>query len=97
MARRRWRPNQAIPQIGVIEGGRLNGWRYAFCRFEINARGSADVVAFCTPPAWPFGREIVCTYALARRFKAVPGDRAKRLLVEPLIEAALRAAGRNPQ
>lgn len=92
MARRRWRANQAIPAVGVIAGGRLDGWRYVFCRFALNARGHVDVVAFCTPPHWPFGREIVCTNSLARRFQAVPGERAKRLAVEPLIEAALRAA-----
>lgn len=92
MARRHWLKNQAIAQTGVIVGGRLNGWRYGFRRFAINARGQADVVAFCTPPNWPFGREIVCTFSLARRFKAVPGERAKRLAVEPLITAALSVA-----
>jgi hypothetical protein len=91
MARRRWRPNQAIPQTGLIAGGRLAGWRYGFRRFQRNARGQVDVVAFCTPPHWPFGREIVCIWSLAHRFTAVPGERAKRLSVNPLIEAALQA------
>jgi hypothetical protein len=92
MARRRWRANQAIPAVGVIDGGRMDGWRYAFLRFEQNARGHFDVVAFCTPPAWPFGREIVCTWERARRFKAVPGERAKRMAIEPLMLAAERLA-----
>lgn len=93
MARRRWAANQAIPQTGVIAGGRLDGWRYGFRRFTLNARGHFDVVAFCTPPNWPFGREIVCTWSLARRFRAVPGERAKRLAVEPLLHQAQSAAG----
>lgn len=93
MARRHWEKNGAIPQTGVIVGGRLDGWRYGFRRFQINARGFADVVAYCTPPNWPFGREIVCTFALARRFKAVPGERAKRLETKPLIDAAQSGQG----
>lgn len=96
MARRHWLKNQAIPQTGVIVGGRLNGWRYGFRRFAINARGQADVVAFCTPPDWPFGREIVCTFSLARRFKAVPGERAKRLEVAPLLAEAMQQAQGAP-
>ncbi|MBA3597498.1 MAG: hypothetical protein H0W40_08975 [Methylibium sp.] len=43
----------------------------------------------------PFGREIVCTWSLAHRFQAVPGERAKRLEVEPLIEAAMRGEERT--
>lgn len=89
MQRRRAR-NESIPQHGVIVGGRLNGWAYGFRRFEIDAHGTAIVVAFCTPPHWPFGREIACTWDRAHRFAAVSGERAKRLAVEPLITAALR-------
>lgn len=96
MARRRWSEGQSIPTFGEIKGGRLDSWRYGLRRMVIDQRGHAEVLAYCTPPHWPFGREIVCTWSLAHRFVAVPGERAPRLAVQPMINAAMRVAGGSP-
>lgn len=91
-----------MPLHGVIEGGRLHGWRYAFLSFQLRDKpvdklGSTHeliVLARCSAPNWPFPCEIPLRgqdhYGVLR---AVPGERAKRALAAPLIHNAYRAAG----
>lgn len=81
-----------MPEFGVIKGGRLDGWRYRFLRFEIRDH-ELLVLARCSAPDWPFPCEIPLTPTHFTQLRAVPGDRAKRLAAEPLIQQAYEAAG----
>lgn len=103
MATRKEKPVH-MPLHGVIEGGRLHGWRYTFLCFRLDAVALGDpsdtvsyrlnVLARCSAPNWPFPCEIALRgqdhYSVLR---AVPGERAKRALAAPLIHNAYRAAG----
>lgn len=84
-----------VPAAGRIKGGRLDGWRFHFLCFRV--RGMAlEVVARCTPPAWPFPRDIGMDHTHFGTLRPVVGDRAKRLPAEPLITTAYRAEGIEP-
>lgn len=81
-----------IPQCGVVKGGRLDGWRFHFCCFRFDGR-ALKVVARCTPPAWPFFREIGMDHRHFDKLRPVTGDRAKRLPIDSLIETTCRVSG----
>jgi hypothetical protein len=81
-----------IPAFGVIKGGRLNGWRFHFLHFRATPE-ALQVVARCTPPAWPFPCDIRLTHEHFMQLRAVPGERARRMAVEPLIRHAYALAG----
>lgn len=89
-----------LPALGVIRGGRLAGWRYRFLRFQVarivmggHPMPELQVYAMCTPPNWPFPCDIPLKPEYYLGFRAVPGDRAKRIQAEPLIAEAFLAAG----
>lgn len=85
----------SIPAAGLIKGGRLDGWRFHFICFRV--RGHAlQIVARCTPPAWPFFREMGLDHTHFGTLRAVVGERAKKLPAEPLITTAYRAEGLEP-
>jgi hypothetical protein len=78
-----------LPVHGVITAGPLKGWRYAFLQFIcIDYQLFMDMR--CAEPCWPFpttvrflfGRDLI-------EVEAVPGERAKRLDANALIERCL--------
>lgn len=81
-----------VPSAGVIRGGRLDGWRFHFLHFRASQAG-LQVVARCTPPAWPFPHDIPLRAEHFMKLRAVPGDRAKRIPADPLIRHAYQLAG----
>jgi hypothetical protein len=76
-----------MPQRGRIKGGMCNGYTYLFQRFEV-IDGALRVRAKISAPNWPFPCDAVLNAAHFGQFRAVPGERAKRLQAEPLIEQA---------
>lgn len=84
-----------VPEFGVIKGGRLDRWRFRFVHFAVNDR-ALEIVARCTPPAWPFFREFPLDHTHFGTLRAVVGERAKRLPVTPLLTTAYRVAGIVP-
>ncbi len=93
MRERRARP-LIVPQCGVIKGGRLNGWRFHFLQFRVDA-GALKVVAKCTPPNWPFPCDIALDSTHFTSLRPVVGDRAKRLEATALILTAYSHAKRE--
>ena len=86
-----------MPAFGKIAGGKLDGWRYAFVRFEVYDGWMLRVVADCTPPNWPFPRRMELKAADDYdEMHAVPGERAKRLRATPLLAAAFERHGLPP-
>ncbi|WP_046111786.1 hypothetical protein [Aquincola tertiaricarbonis] len=83
---------EPLPAFGVIRGGRLDGWRFHFIRFEAYA-DELLILAKCSAPKWPFPCDIALDHTLFRKLRAVPGERAKRLPTADLIQAAYRGAG----
>jgi hypothetical protein len=81
-----------FPSQGEIKGGSLAGWRFHFLYFRASPRG-LEVMARCTPPAWPFPWDIPLSHEHFGQLRAVPGERAKRLDAEPLIRHAYALAG----
>lgn len=81
-----------MPSFGLIEGGRLHGWRYHFLWF-IATPAELLVHARCSPPAWPFPCDIKLNSTHYRQLQAVPGERAKRFRATPLIVHAYQLAG----
>lgn len=82
---------EPLPAFGVILGGRLDGWRFHFIRFEAYA-DELVLLAKCSAPNWPFPCDIPLEPTLFRKLRAVPGERAQRLATADLIEAAYRGA-----
>lgn len=82
-----------MPSLGNFTGGRLDGWRYLFRRFELDDEGMV-MVAVCTPPNWPFPRELAVDGSLFRRLEAVAG--AHRVDVGHFMSVAFGDAGRQP-
>lgn len=76
-----------IPQRGRIKGGQCNGWQYLFLGFAV-VDGALRVRARISAPNWPFPHDGLLTAAHFRQFRAVPGERAKRLPAEQLIAQA---------
>jgi hypothetical protein len=81
-----------MPAFGVIKGGRLDGWRFHFLHFAATP-AELQVFARCSPPAWPFPCDIPLRPEHFGQLRAVAGERAKRLAVDPLIKQAYEAAG----
>ena len=75
-----------LPTHGVITAGPLKGWRYAFLQFIcIDYQLFMDMR--CTEPGWPFPTTVRFRWAEDQiAVKAVPGERAKRLDANALIE-----------
>ena len=80
-----------VPASGVIRGGRLDGWHYHFLRFEASVE-QLDLVARCTPPAWPFPCDIALQPEHFIRLSAIRGERARRLHADELIRQAYEVA-----
>jgi hypothetical protein len=78
-----------VPQHGKIEGGALDGWRYAFLRFVNTGDPYLSVDVRATPPHWPFPMEVRMPPRSFRALRAVPGERARRLPVESLRDSIL--------
>lgn len=79
-----------VPQHGVIEGGLLDGWAYAFVRVEVE-NGKAFLVVRGTKPNWVFPELIrlgMADYIELRN----PGMTAATHELQQLIDA-LAAAG----
>lgn len=81
-----------VPAFGVIKGGQLDGWLFTFLYVRAKPR-ALQIVCRCTPPAWPFPHDIPLTHEHFLQLRAVPGERAKRMAAEPLIQQAYRLAG----
>jgi len=81
-----------VPAFGMVKGGRLNGWRFHFIQFQVEGC-ALQLLARCTPPAWPFFREIALEPQHFGTLRAVVGERAKRIPAVPLIATAYRIAG----
>lgn len=81
-----------IPAFGIVKGGRLDNWRFHFLYFRVED-GALEIVARCTPPNWPFFREMWINHKFFGTLRPIVGQRAKRLLALPLIESAYRLAG----
>ena len=84
-----------IPAAGVIRGGKLNGWRFHFVCFRLEGM-ALEIVARCTPPAWPFFREMWINHTFFGTIRPVIGERAKLLDAVPLIATTYKAAGLQP-
>jgi hypothetical protein len=78
-----------IPSWGLVKGGLLNGWHFHFLNFAANQQ-SLTILARCTPPAWPFPRDIYLSEIHFSQLRAVVGERAKKMAVDPLIASAFR-------
>jgi hypothetical protein len=46
-------PHRRLPQYGVIEGGALDGWRFALTEIRVRGR-NVFIEVNATPPAWCF-------------------------------------------
>lgn len=78
-----------IPQFGTIVGGLLAGWNYSFLRYEVT-QNVLFIYLFCTPPMWPFGKEVAFKRGDLHQLKGGPG--AKRMDGHLLIEDAKELA-----
>ncbi len=78
-----------MPAFGMIDGGRLHGYRYTFHRFVVHD-GKLLIEASVTPPAWPFPKVRLLEDADYETLYAVPGERAKRIRANGLLAAAAR-------
>lgn len=77
-----------VPAFGVIRGGRLDGWRFHFLRL-VATREELQLVARCTPPAWPFPCDLVLNpYEHFVSLRPIKGERAKRIRVDELFRQA---------
>lgn len=75
-----------LPVHGVITAGPLAGWRYAFLQFIcIDYELFMDMR--CAEPGWPFPNTVRFQFFRDQiEVKAVPGERAKRLDANVLIQ-----------
>lgn len=84
-----------IPEYGVIKGGVLDGWTYTFLRLVlVDRRVGIDIK--CAPEHWPFPMDVRLGKADFSKFRN-PGEVAKVIEAQPLIEAAreLAKTGKN--
>lgn len=80
-----------IPQHGVIVGGPLHGWSYAFLRFEEPAKLPPDsqwkrhmlltMIVRATMPGWPFPTEIRLGHTDYGRLQSIKGTRTPQVPV----------------
>ncbi|APW38487.1 hypothetical protein RD110_15810 [Rhodoferax koreense] len=81
-----------LAQTGVIAGGKLHGWCYAFLQFVV-IDGVLFLDARCTPPFSPFPLEVrMDVLQHFKRLKVIRGQRATRLNANALIDAAYENA-----
>lgn len=76
-----------IAESGMVKGGKLNGWRYHLLHFGAGV-GELVLLARCTPPNWPFPRDIWLDHTHFGTLRPIVGDRAKRLEVTRLVRQA---------
>lgn len=82
------------PMLGVIKGGKLDGWRYLFLGFDI-AAGQLQMRCQVSAPNWPFPHDMLMRPAYFSTLRPVPGDRAKRFVPWDRILTAYMAAGKE--
>lgn len=70
MARKKLEP-RSLPLDGLIQGGPLHGWHYLLQRF-VATPSVLFLRATCTPPAWPFPRDINLDHFLLGELVEVP-------------------------
>jgi len=80
-----------VAAFGLVRGGRLDGWHFHFLRFQASA-DELELVARCTPPAWPFPCDIALGPYHFMRLSAIRGSRAARLPADDLIRQAYALA-----
>lgn len=80
-----------MPAFGLIEGGRLDGHRYLFHGFVVQAE-TLLVDATVSRPNWPFPKRQLLWPGDYQTLHAVPGERAKRIAAENLITTAWACA-----
>jgi len=81
---------------GVIEGGRLDGFRYTFERFSAvtqSGKASVRVHLIVSREHWPFPKSVVLCASDFLRLAPVAGERSRRIDVLPLNRDVLQAAG----
>lgn len=66
------------PAYGRIEGGKLDGYGYAFLGVERRPNGELDVRVRVTPPDWPFPQEAYLTESGTEWLRRMPGSRVPR-------------------
>lgn len=83
-----------FPQYGEVQGGQLDGWRFAFLRLLVQRR-SVLLDLRVTPPAWPFPSPKPVRLNARTGFKRLrnPGELAPYLDGQQLIAAAVAAKG----
>ena len=85
-----------MPAYGMVEGGRLHGYRYTFVRFVVTG-GSLLIEASVTPPNWPFPRNAMLCPLDYDTLYAVPGERARRIRADALIAEAASHQQQQPK
>lgn len=81
--------NGDLPSFGLITKGPLTGWRYAFLQF-IRIDDTVAMDLRCTEPNWPF--PVTVRFRFDQHdvhLQAAPGERAKRLDSNALIQRCL--------
>lgn len=82
-----------MPAFGLIEGGRLDGHRYLFHGFAVQAE-TLLVDATVSRPNWPFPKREMLWPQDYETLRAIPGERARRIAAESLIAAAWASSPR---
>lgn len=80
-----------IAAHGMVHGGRLNGSLYAFERISFTPRGAMLVHVVLGEPNWPFPRPAALARGDFASLRPVPGARAPRIEVMPLVTAAQKS------
>jgi hypothetical protein len=81
-----------VPQFGVIEGGLLDGWSFAYVRLVI-LKDRVHLDLRCQPKAWPFPKTVRLSTADYLGLRN-PGEVASCYEMQNLVDAAV-AAGKN--
>lgn len=76
-----------MPAFGVVVGGELDGHRYHFHGFTVEA-GVLMVDATVTRPNWPFPRRMLMAPGQYHDLVAVTGERARRIPADDLVVEA---------
>jgi len=84
-----------VPQYGVIEGGLLDGWAYAFVRVEVD-KAKVFLVVRGTKPKWPFPELIRLSMADYIELRN-PGMTAPTHEMQKLIDAVIEHVRTGPQ
>lgn len=77
-----------LPAFGVIKGGRLDRWRFHVLHFVATPR-SLRLLCRCTPPAWPFPKDLPLCFLDFGQLRRIPGSRAKTLDASAMIRSAI--------